>query len=403
MGQLYCEVCRRTMNEDQFYRSNNLEKYPLGGHFTKCKKCLTMMVDNFNPDTYLWILQEADVPYVPEEWDNLLMRYGKNPEKLTGMTIIGRYLAKMQLKQFRDFRWKDNEFLQELARTKAEQAMERQGYTAAQIAKTIQENTIQLPTEELAIPDLKKPDPQEISAPTANFEAVLDDEDIEIEKDLTEEDKKYLIMKWGKTYKPSEWVSLEQLYNEMLKSYDIQAAGDINTLKLACKTSLKANQLLDIGDVDGAQKMTKMYDGLMKSGKWTAAQNKAQDDEEIDSIGELVAMCERDGFIPRYYTSGPQDHVDRVLEDLQKYTMDLIANESGLGNMIESALKQMEEEKEKIKAAAENDAEDEINKMFNYEEEVIADQAYSDFKDFEQSLSNEDDKFYDSLLRGDDD
>lgn len=78
------------------------------------------MVDNFNPDTYLWILQEADVPYVPEEWDNLLMRYGKNPEKLTGMTIIGRYLAKMQLKQFRDFRWKDNEFLQELARTKAE-------------------------------------------------------------------------------------------------------------------------------------------------------------------------------------------------------------------------------------------------------------------------------------------
>lgn len=114
-------------------------------------------------------------------------------------------------------------------------------------------------------------------------------------------------------------------------------------------------------------------------------------------------MCERDGFIPRYYTSGPQDHVDRVLEDLQKYTVDLIANESGLGNMIESALKQMEEEKEKIKAAAENDAEDEISKMFNYEEEVIADQAYSDFKDFEQSLSDEDDEFYDSLLRGDDD
>jgi hypothetical protein len=83
--------------------------------------------------------------------------------------------------------------------------------------------------------------------------------------------------------------------------------------------------------------------------------------------------------------------------------VDLIANESGLGNMIESALKQMEEEKEKIKAAAENDAEDEISKMFNYEEEVIADQAYSDFKDFEQSLSDEDDEFYDSLLRGDDD
>ena len=27
--------------------------------------------------------------------------------------------------------------------------------------------------------------------------------------DLTEEDKKYLRLKWGKTYKPEEWVRLE--------------------------------------------------------------------------------------------------------------------------------------------------------------------------------------------------
>jgi hypothetical protein len=50
----------------------------------------------------------------------------------------------------------------------------------------------------------------------------------------------------------------------MLDSYDIQAAGDRNTLMLACKSSLKANQLLDLGDIDGAQKATKMYDSLMK-------------------------------------------------------------------------------------------------------------------------------------------
>ena len=58
----------------------------------------------------------------------------------------------------------------------------------------------------------------------------------------------------------------------MMLSYDIQGAGHIDTLKLICKTSLKANQLIDIGDVDGAQKMVKMYDALMKSGKfklWT--------------------------------------------------------------------------------------------------------------------------------------
>jgi hypothetical protein len=31
-----------------------------------------------------------------------------------------------------------------------------------------------------------------------------------------------------------------------------------------------------MGDIEGAQKATKMYDGLMKSGKFTAAQNKAE-------------------------------------------------------------------------------------------------------------------------------
>jgi hypothetical protein len=59
--------------------------------------------------------------------------------------------------------------------------------------------------------------------------------------DLTDEDRRYLCLKWGKTYRPDEWLRLEELYVQMTNSYDIQQAGDINTLKLACKSSLKAN------------------------------------------------------------------------------------------------------------------------------------------------------------------
>jgi hypothetical protein len=36
-----------------------------------------------------------------------------------------------------------------------------------------------------------------------------------------------------------------------MNSYDIQGAGHEDTLKLVCKTSLKANQLIDINDVEG--------------------------------------------------------------------------------------------------------------------------------------------------------
>ena len=93
----FCRKCNITKNEENFYTSNNLEKYP-DGRLNLCKDCLTMHVNNWEPDTYLWILQECDVPYIPEEWNKLLASYAKDPTTVTGMTIIGRYLAKMKLK-----------------------------------------------------------------------------------------------------------------------------------------------------------------------------------------------------------------------------------------------------------------------------------------------------------------
>lgn len=389
----YCEKCNRTMGREQFYSSNNLEKYPNEGVFPQCKKCMTMHVDNWDPDTYMWILQEADVPYIPEEWNKLMATYAKDRSKVTGMSIIGRYLSKMKLKQWKQYRWKDTEFLQELANNKIEQTMKRQGYDAAQIATAINKATFELPAGEIAIPEYK--DEQEdtfIQSPTQTTEEEAFD------LGLTEEDIRYLRLKWGKMYRPEEWVILEQLYVDMMNSYDIQAAGDINTLKLACKSSLKANQLLDLGDIDGAQKASKMYEAQMKAGKWTAAQNKTDENELVDSIGELVAICEKDGFIPAYYVDGPKDKVDRVIQDMQIYTRELVTNELGLGNMIENALKAIEDEKEHIKEAG-NYAEalqnsNEEDNLFNYEKPVLEDEDFEDFNDLQEAMSDEDSLFY---------
>jgi len=66
-------------------------------------------------------------------------------------------------------------------------------------------------------------------------------DDSVITDELTDEDKLMLRMKWGKMYKPEEWVQLEKLYNDMMESYDIQTAGHIDTLKKICKTSLKSD------------------------------------------------------------------------------------------------------------------------------------------------------------------
>ena len=384
----YCAKCNRTMGAEQFYGSNNLEKYP-ETKLNQCKKCITMHVDNFNPDTYLWILQECDVPYIPDEWNKLLASYAKDKSKLTGMTILGRYLSKVKLKQWRDYRWKDTEFLQELANNKIEQTMKRQGYDAQTIATAIDKATIIIPEGELTEPVYAAAEQpvEEFEDYFAQQSGAIDD----LDNDLTEEDRKYLRLKWGKTYKPEEWIALEQLYEEMMSSYDVQGAGHIDTLKLVCKTSLKANQLIDIGDIEGFQKMSKVYDSLMKSGKFTAAQNKAETGEYVDSISELVELCEKEGFIPRFYIDQPNDQVDATLQDLKYYTHTLVTEEMNLGNLIESAIKEMAKEEAKEE---DEDIDDELN-YDNIDE--LVDEDFVEHNQFLEEEVDLDSKLLESL------
>ena len=384
----YCDKCKKTMRADQFYGSNNTEKYP-EGKLKICKQCMTLRVDNWDPETYMWILQECDVPYIPEEWNKLMLSYAKDRSKVTGTTIIGRYLSKMKLAQFKQYRWQDSEFLQDMANKKTEETMKRQGYSAAEIATVLSGQQLTMPDKPLEMPDLT-PEPAVFGYESAipQQEDYFTEQlgiDIDLGADLTDEDKRYLLIKWGKAYKPEEWVKLEQLYKEMEESYDIQGAGHEDILKLVCKTSLKANQLLDIGDVDAAQKMVKMYDGLMKSGKFTAAQNKAENGEYLDSIGELVVICEKEGFIPRYYTGGPNDRVDETLMDLKNYTHSLVVDEMNLGNLIENAVKQMVEQESKEE---DEDVEEELE-YDNLDE--LKDEDFADFGEFieEEELSDE--------------
>lgn len=388
----YCEKCNRTMNGTEFYSSNNLEKYPNDGKFPVCKKCMTMHVDNWNPDTYLWILQEADVPYVPDEWNKLMEKYGRDPQSMTGMTILGRYLSKMKLKQFKDYHWKDTEFLQQMANNKLEQTMKRQGYDAQQIATAIEKSSIAIPEGELKEPVYAPPP----NAPTEDYFAQQSGE-VEQELDLTDEDRTYLRLKWGKTYKPEEWVKLEQLYEEMMASYDIQGAGHKDTLKLICKTSLKANQLIDIGDIEGFQKMSKVYDSLMKSGKFTAAQNKAESGEFVDSIGELIELCEKEGYIERYYVEQPHDKVDLTIQDMQRYTRTLIEDETNISTMVEKALRENAKEDEEKAKNAESDIVDDADLSIEELEKTIKDSDYADFEEFKEQESAQDNEFLQSL------
>ena len=154
---------------------------------------------------------------------------------------------------------------------------------------------------------------------------------------------------------------------------------------------------MDIGDIEGYQKAMKVDNDLMHAGNCTAVQNKTDNGEDIDSIAELVAICEKDGFIPRYYVEEPKDRIDRVLQDLQGYTRSLIMEETNLGNMIEGALKQIEVDNEKAARINTDDGEDDDEAQRLLEESLFAepeeieldDEDFEDFKSWENSQDEE--------------
>ena len=383
---LYCKTCNRTMDENQFYQTKRVDKYP-DGFLPECKKCLTRHVDNWDPKTYTWILEEIDVPYIEEEWTTLLERYAKDPRKTTGMTILGRYLSKMRMKQFSSYTWEDTERLRQEADEKKKEVMARQGYSGEEIEEAIQSGTMPEKPDDFKN-ETDAPNPIDLNEPT-----FFDD-------DLTEEDKKYLTIKWGKAYRPYEWVQLEKLYQEMMAAFDIVTPAHEDYLKLICKTSLKCHQLVDLGDIEGFQKMAKVYDSLMKSAKFTAAQNKAESGEFVSAIDEFILMCERDGFIPRYYVDEPKDKPDETLADLRNYTHRLVTEEMNLGNLIESAARTMAREEAKEEDEETTDI-DELD-LNAVENEVLTDGDFLAHYQFIEGQQAEDEATMRELLGEDD-
>ena len=375
----YCKTCNRTMDEGQFYLSKRLDKYPENGKMPECKKCITRHVDNWNPETFTWILKEIDVPYIEDEWNTLVERYCQDRTKVTGMTVLGRYLSKMKLKQYRDYGWDDTEKIKAEKDALKRDVMARQGYSGEEIENALATGTMPpkpegwdetVQVEESAPPTVDMLEPDGFS------------------DDLTEEDKTYLTLKWGKMYKPYEWVQLEQYYSEMMESFDIQTPSHIDYLKLICKTSLKCHQLIDLGDIEAFQKMSKVYDTLMKSAKFTAVQNKAENGEFMSSISELVLLCGKEGgFIERFYTDEPKDKVDMTIKDMQGYTHSLIENETNLSELIEGAVKALQRQAEKEEDEDIDDEDLDIEDIVEYD---MSDDDFREYYDFLEDQSNQD-------------
>lgn len=374
--RLVCKECGKNKDSNNHFFHNRD-----GSWCDRCKECMCGDIDNRDPETFIPVLKEMDFPYVPRLWVEVANQaYMRNPSTFGCKSVLGRYIAKFAMLQYRGLGFEDSEEAEvrlygtkeerELYKEKMRKKLERGSITEEQYENAVSEGDgfDSIPKDRIDMwgnPIVDKPEPQPSPAleddttltpgePDAGEEnpqvedplsSMIPDFAAETEQkvidELTPEDMRTLGIKWGMSYKPSEWVKMESMYNQYCYEYDMSVDRE-QVLRNICKCSLKMDEALDVGDVKTYKDLSTTFDVLRKSGRFTEAQKKEEQKRDLDSIGELVAYVEsKSGAIPRESDpiEYPKDKVDFVIQDLKHYVDKLVKEDLGLSDLIESYIK----------------------------------------------------------------
>lgn len=386
--KIICKKCGRERAATKFFKKKTKERIDI------CVDCLTMYIDNYDYTTFSWILEMFDIPYIKNVWIKMANDiYLKNPAKFSNRSVIGKYIRTMNMKQYADYCFADSDKLnmaQEMAKERREATVDKD--YVLQLQKELEEGKISKAQYDTLSPET----PSSIDKEEEEFIALKEEaikpiqqgaDEGEIRKQLTDEEYQYLLMKWGYLYQPSQLVQMEKLYNKYANEYELNVDRE-DTLKKICKTSLKMDEALDVGDTQSYQKLASVYDQLRKAGKFTEVQNKEEQERYLDSVGELVALCEREGGPIKEFVDPdeyPQDKVDFTIKDLKSYNYNLATNELNLSDLIQTYI-------DKLDKAEESGNDIDLNKGLitskeeEAEEDTLSDQEAIDFQDY---LDNE--------------
>ena len=198
---------------------------------------------------------------------------------------------------------------------------------------------------------------------------------------LSDERRRKLQDKWGYNYDEEALNYLENLYDGLLLTQNINGAlqGD-QALKI-CKISYEIDcRIREGADFD---KLLASYDKLVKTGEFTPKNVKNASD--FESMGELCRWLEKKGFKNRFYDGETRDIVDETIKNIQSWNQRLYINESNIGEEINNRIQQL-----KTAAELENyyDLDQNIDDYDNYENDGY-EQLFRDDEEFAADLNKE--------------
>ena len=196
---------------------------------------------------------------------------------------------------------------------------------------------------------------------------------------LADEKRRQLQEKWGYNYDEEALTYLENLYDGLLLTQNINGALQGDQAIKICKISYEIDcRIREGADFD---KLLASYDKLVKTGEFTPKNVKNASD--FESMGELCRWLEKKGFHNNFYDGETRDVVDETIKNIQSWNQRLYTNESVIGDEISQRI-------QALKTAAElesyYDLNDKDTDYDNYENEGF-EQLFKD-DEFEAELSD---------------
>ena len=274
-----CQCCGQSFGPESYAPTKSI--FYSDGALPICNSCVE---DKLAEEDFSWeiidkICQYADIPFVPKEWERL--------RDMLGSQVFPKYAEIFLDSAYDSLGWGD--YYQE--------------FKALQSAGIIED-------------ELPK---------------------------LNEDKRKKQKERWGSNYDDEALNYLDNLFNGLMSTQNVNGALQIDQALKICKISFEIDQRISEGvDFD---KLLASYDKLVKTAEFTPKNVKNIND--FDTTGELVKWMEKRGWRNTFYDDVTRDVVDETIKNFQNFNQRLYINESGIGDEITRRIEALKSAKER--------------------------------------------------------
>ena len=268
-----CTRCGGSFGPEGFAPTKSVF-YP-DGVIPVCNDCIDKMINEHGADWQFIdkICQMADIPFIPKEW-----------ESIAGMNEVGAFAKYAEIffaSEYDGITWTD--------------------YFEA-------------------------------------FRALRDAGRLEDELPALADEKRARLKKiWGANYDDQALEYLDNLYQGLLSTQNINGKLQMDQAQKICKMSYEIDRRIEEGtDFD---KLLASYDKLVKAAEFTPKNVKNIND--FDTFGEAAKWMEKNGWRNRFYDNVTRDIVDETLKNFQGFVQRLYTNESSISEEVNRRIEQL--------------------------------------------------------------